>query len=75
MEHLSPSPKLVGNWLIGVGPTFIFPTASSDYTGQGKYQVGPSTIVGYFAKNGFSPPLSRIGFPLRVTASGKTPTR
>jgi hypothetical protein len=50
MEHLSPSPKLVGNWLLGVGPTFIFPTASSDYTGQGKYQVGPSAIVGYMAK-------------------------
>jgi len=50
MVHLSPSPKLVGNWLIGVGPTFIFPTASSDYTGQGKYQVGPSAIMGYFAK-------------------------
>jgi hypothetical protein len=36
MELVSASPKLVGNWLLGLGPTFIFPTASSDYTGQGK---------------------------------------
>jgi hypothetical protein len=50
MELVSPSPKLVGNWLLGVGPTFIFPTASSDYTGQGKYQVGPAVLVGYLAK-------------------------
>jgi hypothetical protein len=50
MELVSPSPKLVGNWLLGVGPTFIFPTASSDYTGQGKYQVGPAALVGYLSK-------------------------
>ena len=50
MELVSPSPKLVGNWLLGVGPTFIFPTASSDYTGQGKYQVGPAVLVGYLSK-------------------------
>jgi hypothetical protein len=50
MELFSPSPKLVGNWLLGVGPTFIFPTASSDYTGQGKWQVGPAAFVGYLSK-------------------------
>ena len=50
MELVSPSPKLAGNWLLGVGPTFIFPTASSDYTGQGKWQVGPAAIVGYLSK-------------------------
>ena len=50
MELVSPSPKLVGNWLLGVGPTFIFPTASSDYTGQRKYQVGPAGLVGYLSK-------------------------
>jgi len=50
MELVSPSPKLVGNWLLGVGPTFIFPTASTTHTGQGKYQVGPAAIVGYLSK-------------------------
>ena len=50
MELVSPSPKLAGNWLLGLGPTFIFPTASSDYTGQKKWQVGPAGIVGYLSK-------------------------
>lgn len=47
MELFSPSPKQAGNWLLGLGPTFIFPTANSKYTGQGKYQVGPAALVGY----------------------------
>lgn len=50
MEMLSPSPKLAANWLLGLGPTFIFPTASSDYTGQGKYQVGPAAVAGYLSQ-------------------------
>ena len=50
MEMLSPSPKLVGNWLLGLGPTFILPTASTDWTGQGKWQVGPAVVVGYLSK-------------------------
>ncbi len=50
LEMFSPSPKLVGNWLLGLGPTFIFPTASSDFTGQGKWQVGPAAVVGYLSK-------------------------
>ena len=50
MELVSPSPKLAGNWLLGLGPTFIFPTASSDFTGQGKWQAGPGAIVGYLSQ-------------------------
>ena len=50
MEMFSPGPKLAGNWLLGLGPTFIFPTASSDYSGQGKWQVGPAAVVGYLSK-------------------------
>ncbi len=50
MELFSPSPKLAGNWLLGLGPTFIFPTASSKYTGQGKWQVGPAALVGYLSQ-------------------------
>ena len=49
MEMLAATPKLVGKWLLGIGPTFIFPTASSDHTGQGKYQVGPAAVVGYIS--------------------------
>lgn len=50
LNLVSPSPKLVGNWLLGVGPTWIFPTAPSDFTGQGKYQVGPAALAGYLSE-------------------------
>ena len=49
MEMLSPGPSMAGNWLLGVGPTFIFPTASTAFTGQGKWQAGPSAVVGYLS--------------------------
>lgn len=41
------SPAHSGCWLLGFGPTFIFPTAGSVYTGQGKFQVGPALVVAY----------------------------
>ena len=47
LELFSPSPKLAGQWLLGLGPTFIFPTANSEWTGQGKYQAGPAGLFGY----------------------------
>jgi hypothetical protein len=50
LNLVSPSPNLVGNWLLGIGPTWIFPTAPSDFTGQGKYQVGPAALVGYLSE-------------------------
>ncbi len=50
MELVSPSPSLAGDWLLGLGPTFIFPTANSEFTGQGKYQVGPAGVLGYLSK-------------------------
>src|ERR1700693_3163518 len=48
---LSPGPKLVGNWLLAAGPTFIFPTATNSLIGQDKWQVGPAAAVGYQGKN------------------------
>jgi len=47
LQMVSPSPNLVGNWLLGLGPTWIFPSAGSNYTGSGKWQVGPGALVGY----------------------------
>jgi hypothetical protein len=44
------SPASSGNWLLGLGPTFIFPTAGSFYTGQGKWQLGPAVVVAYMTK-------------------------
>lgn len=50
LQLVSPSPRLVGSWLFGLGPTWIFPTANSDFTGQDKYQVGPAALVGYLSE-------------------------
>ena len=44
-EVLSPANS--GHWLLGAGPSFIFPTAHSDFTGDGKWQLGPAAVVGY----------------------------
>ena len=41
---LSPGHKLVGNWLLAAGPSFIFPT-------QNKWQIGPAAAVGYQGNN------------------------
>jgi hypothetical protein len=48
LELLSPAHS--GNWVLGAGPTAIFPTATSPFTGQGKWQLGPSVVVGYLTK-------------------------
>ena len=44
------SPVGTGDWLLGAGPTFIFPTGGSVYTSQGKFQVGPALVVAYMTK-------------------------
>jgi hypothetical protein len=41
------SPAGTEPWIFGVGPTWIFPTAGSDLTGQGKWQGGPALGGGY----------------------------
>lgn len=48
---LAPTKKLVGNWLIGAGPTFIFPTASDALLGQKEWQMGPAAVLGYSGKD------------------------
>jgi hypothetical protein len=47
------SPANSGNWVLGVGPTAIFPTATSGFTGQGKWQLGPAFVAGYLTKQYF----------------------
>jgi hypothetical protein len=51
LELLSPAHS--DNWILGAGPTAIFPTATSEFTGQGKWQLGPSVVVGYLTKQFF----------------------
>jgi hypothetical protein len=48
---LSPTDRLVGNWLLAAGPTFIFPTASSSRLGQDKWQLGPLAFLVTWAKS------------------------
>ena len=51
VELLSPANS--GNWILGAGPTAIFPAATSVFTGQGKWQLGPTVVVGYLTKEFF----------------------
>src|SRR5215813_1829819 len=48
LELLSPAHS--EHWILGAGPTFIFPTATSTFTGQDKVQAGPGVVVGYLTK-------------------------
>src|SRR3984957_11627665 len=50
VELLSPGPRLAGPWLLGAGPTFIFPTASNLRLGQNKWQIGPTGLLGYLGE-------------------------
>lgn len=44
------SPKLPDPWIVAAGPTWIFPTAGSRLTGQGKLQLGPAIGGGAVTK-------------------------
>jgi hypothetical protein len=48
---LSPSPRLAGPWLLGAGPTFIFPTGTTTNVGQKKWQLGPGGVFGYLGEH------------------------
>lgn len=47
-NYLSRKLKKDEGAVFGLGPTWIFPSASRTATGFGKYQVGPAALVGYF---------------------------
>ena len=40
----------VGNWIAGLGPTWLFPTATKDAFGREQFGVGPAAILGYKTK-------------------------
>jgi len=44
---VSPPAK---NWVLGLGPTFLFPTASQDALGRQQWGLGPAAVVGYKTK-------------------------
>ena len=39
-----------GNWLLGFGPTWLFPTATREEFGQQQWGVGPAVVLGYHTK-------------------------
>lgn len=45
------SPKNSSNITWGLGPTFVFPTATDDILGTGKWSIGPSAVVVVTNKN------------------------
>ena len=49
VEMLSPAHS--DPWLLALGPTAIFPSATSMFTGQGKYQIGPAGVVGLLTRD------------------------
>ena len=49
LQLLVPKREWIGNWLFGVGPTWIFPSGSSRWTTTGKWQVGPAAVFGYLS--------------------------
>jgi hypothetical protein len=38
--------ETVKGWILGAGPVLLFPTATSEYTGTGKWAAGPTIVVG-----------------------------
>jgi hypothetical protein len=42
--------SIAGNWILGAGPVFEFPTASKDDLGADQYSMGPAVAVGYHTK-------------------------
>lgn len=41
----------MGNWIFGLGPTWLFPTATRDAFGRQQWGVGPSAVFGYSNKD------------------------
>lgn len=44
---LAPSDRISGHFILGAGPIFQFPSATSDDLGQNQWAMGPAVVVGY----------------------------
>jgi hypothetical protein len=58
------SPNIPGV-ILGFGPTFIFPTAPTHDLGQGKFQMGPSVVLGFISKDWVGGSFPSTGGPWR----------
>ena len=52
-DSILPLPLVppTGNWLLGLGPTFLFPTATKDALGREQFGIGPAAIIGWKNKH------------------------
>jgi hypothetical protein len=51
LQLLAPRRAWIGNWIVGVGPTWVFPSGTSKWTSTGEWQVGPAGALGYLSEN------------------------
>ena len=42
--------KIAGNFILGAGPVFLFPTATSRELGSNQFAMGPAVVLGYHGK-------------------------
>ena len=47
---VTPDPKPGQVWGFGLGPTFVFPTATDDQLGTDTWEIGPAAVVTYKTK-------------------------
>ena len=47
---LTPPTDMTHNWMLGLGPTWLFPSATPDVFGKNQWGIGPTAIVGYKTK-------------------------
>lgn len=47
---ISPVPEPGQKWSLGLGPTFVFPTATDDQLGTDTWEIGPAAVVVYKTK-------------------------
>ena len=47
---LNPSHRITGNWILGGGPVFQFPSATTNDLGKNQWAMGPAVVLGYKTK-------------------------
>ena len=48
---VSPSDRITGHFILGAGPVFLFPSATSHDLGQQQWAMGPAVVLGYKTEN------------------------
>jgi hypothetical protein len=43
--------SISGNWILGAGPVFEFPTSTNDALGAQQFSIGPAVVAGYKTKS------------------------